>query len=147
MKRIFLLNTQSVLIIFLITGFANPIYAIQFTPETFQTKAENLSIKDTVAQNLEDRGLERSIAQQKTADLFNGSSIDTKLTQLQMHPSLMIGTEPLITSLAKRALFDRKVNMNDYYSLLGLVQDINGKCLNKDELEAVKDIAIMDHNS
>jgi|APIni6443716594_1056825.scaffolds.fasta_scaffold759912_1 hypothetical protein len=147
MKRILLLNTQSVLIIFLITGFSNPIYAIQFIPETFHTKAESPSIKDAVVQNLADRGLERSTAQQKTADLFNGSLIDTKLTQLQMHPSLMIGTEPLIASVAKRALFDRKVNMNDYHSLLGLVQDINGKCLNKDELEAVKNIAMMDHNS
>lgn len=146
MKRIFLLNTQSVLIIFLITGFSNPIYAIQFTPETFHIKPENLFIKGAVVENLEDRGLERSAAQQKASDLFNGSLIDVKLGKLQTHPSLMIGIEPLITSLAKRALFDRKVNMNDYHSLLGLVQDINGKYLNKDELEAVKNIAIMDQD-
>lgn len=147
MKKIFILNTQSVLIIFLITGFANPIHAIQYTPETFRIKSENLFIKDEVVRNLEDRGLEKSSAQKKIANLFNGSFIDAKLAQLQTHPSLMIGTEALIASIAKRALFDRKVNMNDYNSLLGLVQDVNVKCLNKDELEAVKNIAIMNYSS
>lgn len=129
------------LMILMITQVINPLYAYQHETDTIHIKSESNCIKTSVAQALERKGLESSVAFRIASNIFTGTNVDTKLAYLQRDSALCLDSESIVESLAKRALHGRTINMDDAHSLVGLVQDIKRNSPSTEELVAIRLIA------
>ncbi|QFR50074.1 hypothetical protein FJR48_10195 [Sulfurimonas lithotrophica] len=142
MKRIFFLKTSTVFVILLATNVVEPLLAVENIPEITQNKVKKSSVIYAVSQKLENKGLNPDVALERASAIF-AENIDTtiiKLHHLQTHPKLALNTDEMIEALAKRALFEKPVNLESYDSVTGFVQDIKGHNLTSKERDAIKEI-------
>lgn len=150
MRYIVLLNTRTVLIILLMGNSA--LSTIEAMPlETTQIDGNYHVLDNThksIAAHLEAQGLEKSVAKKRAQDLFssNGNDIEVKLHHLQTHPSLALSRQEIDKALAKRALYQRSLDLDTYASLVGFLQEIKAHPLDKGVLEAVQQITTLNRS-
>lgn len=142
MKRTFLFNTRTALIVLLAANAANPLYALQVTTTISHTKSESSSIQDAVFAELKADGLEHEVAAKKSVALFS-TMAPIKLHHLQMHPVLALTEASIVKALAKRALFDKPLDLDSYDSMTGFVQEIKGHGLTVSERDAIAEITLL----
>ncbi|MEA3374149.1 MAG: hypothetical protein U9Q62_10750 [Campylobacterota bacterium] len=149
MKPVLLFNTRAAFILLLL---GNTAFALQTRPLLTSHTDINYKSADTVhkhiAESLEAKGLDRSTAWERTDKLFTAETIniDLKLHHLANHPTLSLSGEAVNQGLAKRALFEKPLNLDAYDSLVGFVQEIKGHSLDEHTLEAVGQISTLNRS-
>lgn len=144
MFRIFLLKTRTFIIVLLASNIAAPSYAIPVQTDLLQRRGEARSIHWLLVRDLKNKGLDTDVAERKVSHLFskNPDGIEYKLTRLESHPDLRLQSSDIMNALTKRALVDRKIDMNNYHSLTALVHDVKGHALSDAERKAILEIAL-----
>lgn len=145
MKITFWIKTPAVLIIIAATNILSISQAADNASIGTQRILESSELYQSLTQSLEDNGLERETAVQMTQKVFatNANHPDQMLRNLLNHPVLRIDETKLMKCLSKRALYSRIVDLRNYHSLTGLVQDIKGHTLSEYERQAIHDVVMM----
>ena len=146
MRHIVLFNTRTAFIVLLL---GNTAFSLQALPliaahTDINYKAEE-NIQKNIAELLEAQGLEKSAAWEKTKQLFSteNKNIEAKLHHLQSHPKLLLSSEKINQLLARRALFEKPLNLDSYDSLVGFTQEIKGRPLDQNALKALHQITML----
>jgi len=149
MKDIVLLNTRTAFIVLLL---GNTAFALQPQPPVRVLTDSKQRTVQRVQKNVSDllvsQGLEDSVAMNKVNALFPDDAlhIDTKIKHLQDHPAIALKSDDIEKSLAKRALFDRSLDLDAYDALVGFVQETGKKVLDDKALKAVQQIATLNRS-
>lgn len=146
MKHIDLFNTRTAFIVLLM---GTPAFSFDALPpvtvgESNKYTAEEGSV-ESIADFLEAQGLEKPVALEKAKRLFSSQDqhIDVKLHHLQMHPDLLLDTEKMVKVLARRALFEKPLDLDSYASLVGFIQEVQGTLLKEQTLTAIRQITAL----
>lgn len=149
MRYIVLLNSRTALIVLLLgnstlsTVEAMPLETTTTIDSTYQLLE---STHKSVADLLEAQGLEKSTAWKRAQRLFRSDNIEVKLQHLQTHPTLDLSREEIDKALAKRALYQRPLDLDSYASLVGFLQEMKSHPLDKDVLEAAQQITTLNRS-
>lgn len=137
MIQIKLFTQKSILVVLLVSNTVNPLLAFTSKEHPVIKKNQQVhSIFDKVKNMLLDRGLNEDAATQKTIQLLHvEKNTLKKLEFIYSNSSFLIEKQKLIETLATYALYEKKLDLNSYSSLLGLAQSILSRPLNKDELK------------
>lgn len=146
MKHVLLFNTRTAFIVLLLGNSALPLYALP--PVTVHKNSSHQAeegIIENIAELLEAQGLEKSVALEKTKRLFSRQyqNIEIKLHHLQTHPDLLLSAEKINRTLARRALFEKSLNLDSYASLVGFIQEVKGHPLEQNALKAIEQITTL----
>ena len=148
MKHTILFNTRTAFVVLLLGNTAFSLQALPLTPVrtgvNHKSKSEN-SVYKNIAELLEAKGLEKSAASEKAKQLFGAKTknIEVKLHHIQSHPALSLSVEEINQALTRRALFEKPLNLDAYDSLVGFIQEIKGRSLEQNALEAVQQITML----
>jgi len=140
MIQIKLFTQKSILVVLLVSNTVNPLLA--FTGKEHPVIKRNQqvhSIFDKVKNVLVDKGLNEDAAIKKTIQLLHvENNRMKKLELLYSSSSFFLEKQKLIDTLAKYALYEKKLDLNSYSSLLGLAQSILSRPLNQNELTYIQ---------
>lgn len=142
MKKIFLLNTPTAFILLLATNVADPLLALEFVKPNAFTQVKQNTIEHLIVEKLTNRGLDQHAAVEKASILLEGVS-EEKLLHLQNNKSLNLSSESIIHTLSNYALYGKRLDLSDYDSLTGLIQDIKGVGLSAAQRNAISDITLL----
>jgi hypothetical protein len=105
------------------------------------------SIRDELEESLVERGLDDDAAKDLAKDILSDNEA---VESIKIHNFLTaVGTieyEEFINQLTTDALFGKKVNFEDYDSLVRITYDICGKVLDKDILNKLSKVAMLNKN-
>lgn len=146
MKDIVLLNTRTVFIVLLLGNTAFSLQNLPLTRTITDTRQRSVqSVQKHIAELLVAQGLEKSIARKRSESLFSSThgDIGARLRHLQEHPAIALDKERIDKVLARRALFERPLELDTYDSLVGFVQETQSRPLNEKALMAVRQISTL----
>lgn len=145
MKIMFWIRPHAALIVILAVNIFVPALNAENRQSSIERKTESSRTYDQVFNVLADNGLEKDIAEEKLQVLFGveRANVDVQIQNLLGHPVLEIQHEALIKTLAKRALYGRNINLQDYHSLTGLVHDLKGHALCEAERNGLFEVSAL----
>ncbi|MFT5659678.1 MAG: hypothetical protein ACI9TV_000300 [Sulfurimonas sp.] len=143
MIQIKIFTQQSILVILLVSNAMSPLLALpQKSNQIIKRNQQVSNIFQKITNILVEKGLDHDVALQKTNTLLNiNKNTIERLHSLYESSELFIPQEELVEELAKYALYEKKLNLNSYSSLIGLTQSILSRPLNDKELRHIQDIA------
>lgn len=142
MIQIKIFTQQSILVILLVSNAMSPLLALpQKSNQIIKRNQQVSNISQKVTSILVEKGLDHNIALQKTNTLLNvNKNTIERLHSLYQSSELFISQEELVEELAKYALYEKKLNLNSYSSLIGLTQSILSRPLSDKELHSLQGI-------
>lgn len=91
---------------------------------------------------LQQQGLEKAAAQEKAKRVFGTDAAYAAVWMHNLHAQFEgVSMDALGRAVAKRALFDKPVDLTSYDALVGLVHEIRGKKLTEGELHRLRNVA------
>ncbi len=144
MIKIQIFTQRSVLIVLLVSSAINPLLAFPTKSHLLTEKSqEAINVFQKIKDTLIDKGLEDDIALEKTMKLFQAQKNTVeRLKSLYESSELVISKEDLVNKLAKYALYEKKLDLNSYSSLIGLVQSVLSHPLNNKELNHLQEVTL-----
>ena len=139
-----LLKKRSLFIILLASSTANPLLALPvknhpIVKRNIKSSKQSQKIQDMLV----NKGLEKEAALRKTNRLFNSSKdFENKLAKIYNSPVLSVSKEKISKALLQYALHEKSLDLESYSGVLGFIQNASMRKLNKQELNAVKEIAL-----
>ena len=141
MIRVTFFTKNTLLVILLASTTANPLLAFPIKKHSIVKKnQENSNISQKIETILVDKGLDEEVAFHQVSKLFKGNNTD-KLNQILNNSDLSISKEKLNDALVKYALYEKKLDLNSYDSLVGLLQRVSLHPLENKQLTYIKNIA------
>lgn len=143
MISVIFFSKRSLFVVLLVSYTVNPLIAlpIEVNSKVLKSNQKSSIFSNEVENILIDRGLEVGSAKAKIRKLFqNNKNIDYKLQELCTE-NLSVTKEKLVEKLAMYALQEKKLDLNSYTSLIGLMQSVSLKILDKNELEHIEYVA------
>lgn len=134
---------RSVLFVLLVSSSVSPLLALpsQQSP-TLKNKTQISPIFNDIKNVLANKGLDEDAAIKKVDKLFKDKkSISTKLSQLYNNLHISQSKDTIINALAKYALYEKSLDLNSHSSLVGFVQSITLKPLDKNQLAYISSLS------
>lgn len=120
--------------------------SINYSEKTFQNHTRR-ALRDELKERLTNRGLDEDYAEELAKNTCNE---DELLTTFKMDHYLSmvegISYDDLMEEIASRALFQKKSNLDDYDTLVGLTQKLKGHHLDDITLEKLSTVAVMNQS-
>lgn len=143
--KIKVLTQRSVLVLFLAANAFNPLLALPLKSHPVVKRNQQVSsIFQKINNILQEKGLDSDAALQKVTALLeaDAKTLD-RLHYLYESPELFISKEQLVEELANYALFEKKLDLNSYDSLIGLAQSVLSRPLVQKEFNYLQQIPSM----
>ena len=139
-------NDRSVFVISYHEKTVPPVIETPVNATIAQTRKDILTLHQEIAKRLIQKGLESKAAEKKVKKLLADVDEETinTLYHLQEHPDISLSQEQLYNILARQALFEQAIDLEDHMSLAGLIQSVRGRPLSKEEIQALRDITLID---
>lgn len=141
-------NTAIVITVLMIGNVAVSLQAASFEllPELRSTSSEN-SAESRIADLLHERGLEHAAAVQKARALFANTHTPTlgELQYLCDRLNGLISMKQLEEVLARRALFEKGIDLASAEGLIGLVHEATGTAPDAKAIQRLREVAQINH--
>ena len=131
---------------------SNLTFSLYAKPITFihedDIRSFDYTIDESISDLLQQRGLDRSAAQRKTKKAFGTHAMyaTAGLYNLERHFSEEITMNDLQSVVAKWVLFEKKIDLASYDTLVGLLQEMQSGALDQETLKKLHNVAALNRS-